>query len=106
MDGPERSLEVDKAVAATQLWSRDYAGAIERFDAILAREPDHIYANIMRVMAAVYARDVPAGATASLARSFAQHESVCSLGAVDPSYDRVRGAAGFRAVVRSMGVPE
>ena len=40
-----------------------------------------------------------AEATTHVAQSFAQHESVCSLGAVDPSYDRVRGDARFRAVV-------
>ena len=45
-----------------------------------------------------------AEATTHVAQSFAQHESVCSLGAVDPSYDRVRGDARFRAVVRARWV--
>lgn len=169
--GLERSLEADRQLAAARMWSRDFAGATAMFDRIVAREPAHTYANLMRFMTAVYARDRPlaqryyremqpglrarylpfvdgciaivegrtdealrrrdevraqagsarlgwyhvgmldgllgdgASATLHLARSFARHEATCNLAAVDPSYDRVRGHAGFRKLVGTMGLP-
>jgi len=172
VEGLERSLEADKAIAHALLWSRDYAGAIARFDVILRDEPDHMYASLMRFMAAIYQADAAAaerygkaispalrapydtfiegcrsaiegrdadaralreeverraddarlawyhvamldgllgdaGAAAlHLARSHERHEGTCSLGAVDPSFDKVRGDARFRAAVRAMGLPE
>jgi TolB-like protein len=172
VEGLERSLEADRAIASTRLWSRDFAGAIARFDAMLLTEPGHVYASMMRFMAAVYSCDSLAarryeramplelhakyaafvtgciaaiedhealarakreevareagdarlawyhvamldgllgnaeGAAANLARSFEHHESTCTLGAVDPSFDRVRGDARFRAAVRAMDLPD
>jgi TolB-like protein len=172
VDGLERSLDADKAIAASRLWSRDFAGAIERFDSILAAEPNHVYAAMMPFMAAVYLHDparaeayeraMPAdlhakyapfiagcraaldddrsaasacraavveqaaearlpwyhaamidgltgnadGAADNLQRSFAHHEATCSLGAVDPSFDRVRAHPRFREAVRAMDLPD
>jgi TolB-like protein len=169
--GLDCSLESERQMAAALLWRRDFDAAIARFDAILAREPGHVYANAMRFMAAIYRRDGAfaakcyhdmdaavretygpflrgclaaiegdrgeararraevavlahearlgwyhvamidgltgncEGATENLARSFARHESTCSLGAVDPSFDAVRNSAPFQALVRSMGLP-
>jgi TolB-like protein len=170
--GLERSVEADKTIAAARLWSGDFAGAIERFDQVLAVEPTHVYAGMMRFMAAVYGGDavaarqyyaaltpvvrgkydaflqgclailagdvgaarshratVEAGAASArlawyhvamldgmlgdagpaadnLARSFAKREATCSLGAVDPSFRRVRDTPRFRSLLRAMGLPE
>jgi TolB-like protein len=57
LDGLDRSVESERQMAAASLWRRDFDAAIARFDAILAREPSHVYANAMRFMAAIYRRD-------------------------------------------------